>query len=78
MFQQRASWDQYYQNKENEKRVLSHKDVTLRELLGKGNFDDVFKGTSKDKIAVAVETCKEDLSQELKLKFLQAKNPQAM
>lgn len=56
-----------YQNK---KWVLNHKDVTV-ELLDKENFDDVFQGTLKDKTAVAVKTCKDDLSQELKLKFLQ-------
>ena len=36
-----------------------------------GNFGEVFKGVLKDKTAVAVKTCKEDLPQELKIKFLQ-------
>lgn len=36
-----------------------------------GNFGEVYKGTLKDKTAVAVKTCKEDLPQELKIKFLQ-------
>lgn len=31
----------------------------------------LFKGTLKDKTAIAIKTCKDDLSQELKLKFLQ-------
>ncbi|XP_032873284.1 tyrosine-protein kinase Fer isoform X1 [Amblyraja radiata] len=54
----------------DKKWVLNHDDVTLGELLGKGNFGEVFKGTLKDKTAVAVKTCKEDLPQELKIKFL--------
>ncbi|XP_016077463.1 PREDICTED: tyrosine-protein kinase Fer isoform X2 [Miniopterus natalensis] len=55
----------------DKKWVLNHEDVTLGELLGKGNFGEVFKGTLKDKTSVAVKTCKEDLPQELKIKFLQ-------
>ncbi|KAL2778614.1 tyrosine-protein kinase Fer isoform b [Daubentonia madagascariensis] len=51
--------------------ILNHEDVTLGELLGKGNFGEVYKGTLKDKTSVAVKTCKEDLPQELKIKFLQ-------
>ncbi|XP_010223288.1 PREDICTED: tyrosine-protein kinase Fer-like, partial [Tinamus guttatus] len=54
----------------DKKWILSHEDVTLGELLGKGNFGEVYKGTLKDKIPVAVKTCKEDLPQELKIKFL--------
>ncbi|KAF1450918.1 Tyrosine-protein kinase Fer, partial [Pygoscelis papua] len=54
----------------DKKWALSHEDVTLGELLGKGNFGEVYKGTLKDKTPVAVKTCKEDLPQELKIKFL--------
>ncbi|KAL8203557.1 UNVERIFIED_CONTAM: hypothetical protein K2H54_056595 [Gekko kuhli] len=57
-------------HKKDKKWVLSHEDVTLGELLGKGNFGEVYKGTLKDKTPVAVKTCKEDLPQELKIKFL--------
>ena len=36
-----------------------------------GNFGEVVKGTLRDsKTPVAVKTCKEDLPQELKIKFL--------
>ncbi|XP_008854237.1 tyrosine-protein kinase Fer isoform X1 [Nannospalax galili] len=55
----------------DKKWILNHEDVTLGELLGKGNFGEVYKGTLKDKTPVAVKTCKEDLPQELKIKFLQ-------
>ncbi|XP_031224447.1 tyrosine-protein kinase Fer isoform X3 [Mastomys coucha] len=55
----------------DKKWVLNHEDVSLGELLGKGNFGEVFKGTLKDKTPVAIKTCKEDLPQELKIKFLQ-------
>uniref|UniRef100_A0A7M4EFH6 Tyrosine-protein kinase n=1 Tax=Crocodylus porosus TaxID=8502 RepID=A0A7M4EFH6_CROPO len=54
----------------DKKWVLNHEDVTLGELLGKGNFGEVYKGTLKDKTPIAVKTCKEDLPQELKIKFL--------
>ncbi|KAK6322718.1 hypothetical protein J4Q44_G00075100 [Coregonus suidteri] len=54
----------------DKKWILNHEDVSLGELLGKGNFGEVFKGTLRDKTPVAVKTCKEDLPQELKIKFL--------
>ncbi|KAJ4921666.1 hypothetical protein JOQ06_003346, partial [Pogonophryne albipinna] len=51
--------------------ILNHEDVFLGELLGKGNFGEVFKGTlQRDKTPVAVKTCKEDLPPELKIRFL--------
>ncbi|XP_063094181.1 tyrosine-protein kinase Fer isoform X6 [Cavia porcellus] len=55
----------------DKKWILNHEDIALGELLGKGNFGEVYKGTLKDKTAVAVKMCKEDLPQELKIKFLQ-------
>ncbi|XP_056146240.1 tyrosine-protein kinase Fer isoform X2 [Lampris incognitus] len=55
----------------DKKWILNHEDVVLGELLGKGNFGEVYKGTlQRDRIPVAVKTCKEDLPQELKIKFL--------
>ncbi|CAJ1069832.1 tyrosine-protein kinase Fer isoform X1 [Xyrichtys novacula] len=55
----------------DKKWILNHEDVTLGELLGKGNFGEVFKGTlQRDRTPVAVKTCKEDLPPELKIRFL--------
>ncbi|XP_059405846.1 tyrosine-protein kinase Fer-like isoform X2 [Carassius carassius] len=54
----------------DKKWILNHEDVNLGELLGKGNFGEVFRGTLRDKTLVAVKTCKEDLPQDLKIKFL--------
>uniref|UniRef100_A0AAQ4P7V1 Tyrosine-protein kinase n=1 Tax=Gasterosteus aculeatus aculeatus TaxID=481459 RepID=A0AAQ4P7V1_GASAC len=53
----------------DKKWILNHEDVALGELLGKGNFGEVFIGTlQRDKTPVAVKTCKEDLPRELILK----------
>lgn len=55
----------------DKKWILNHEDVILGDPLGKGNFGEVVKGTLRDsKTPVAVKTCKEDLPQELKIKFL--------
>uniref|UniRef100_UPI0037E80BAD tyrosine-protein kinase Fer n=1 Tax=Semicossyphus pulcher TaxID=241346 RepID=UPI0037E80BAD len=55
----------------DKKWILNHEDVALGDLLGKGNFGEVFKGTlQRDKTPVAVKTCKEDLPPELKIRFL--------
>uniref|UniRef100_A0A665TWQ1 Tyrosine-protein kinase n=1 Tax=Echeneis naucrates TaxID=173247 RepID=A0A665TWQ1_ECHNA len=55
----------------DKKWILNHEDVVLGDLLGKGNFGEVFKGTlQRDKTPVAVKTCKEDLPPELKIRFL--------
>ncbi|KAM6901119.1 tyrosine-protein kinase Fer isoform 2-T2 [Lycodopsis pacificus] len=55
----------------DKKWILNHEDVVLGELLGKGNFGEVFIGTlQRDKTPVAVKTCKEDLPPELKIRFL--------
>ncbi|CAB1352141.1 unnamed protein product, partial [Coregonus sp. 'balchen'] len=40
----------------DKKWILNHEDVSLGELLGKGNFGEVFKGTLRDKTPVAVKT----------------------
>ncbi|XP_049907543.1 tyrosine-protein kinase Fer isoform X3 [Epinephelus moara] len=56
---------------DDKKWILNHEDVVLGDLLGKGNFGEVFKGTlQRDKTPVAVKTCKEDLPPELKIRFL--------
>uniref|UniRef100_A0A8C6WPU4 non-specific protein-tyrosine kinase n=1 Tax=Neogobius melanostomus TaxID=47308 RepID=A0A8C6WPU4_9GOBI len=55
----------------DKKWILNHEDVQLGDLLGKGNFGEVFKGVLvRDKTPVAVKTCKEDLPPELKIRFL--------
>ncbi|XP_078812552.1 tyrosine-protein kinase Fer isoform X2 [Oryzias latipes] len=55
----------------DKKWILNHEDVALGEMLGKGNFGEVYKGMlQRDKTPVAVKTCKEDLPPELKIRFL--------
>ncbi|XP_039368938.1 tyrosine-protein kinase Fer-like isoform X3 [Mauremys reevesii] len=50
---------------------LSHEDVVLGELLGSGNFGEVYSGRlSYDNTPVAVKTCREHLAPETKHKFL--------
>uniref|UniRef100_A0A8C3IQ72 non-specific protein-tyrosine kinase n=1 Tax=Chrysemys picta bellii TaxID=8478 RepID=A0A8C3IQ72_CHRPI len=50
---------------------LSHEDVVLGELLGSGNFGEVYSGRlSYDNTPVAVKTCREPLAPETKHKFL--------
>ncbi|XP_048360361.1 tyrosine-protein kinase Fer-like [Sphaerodactylus townsendi] len=50
---------------------LSHNDVILGELLGSGNFGEVYSGRlSYDNTPVAVKTCREHLAPETKEKFL--------
>uniref|UniRef100_A0A8C2DQH3 Tyrosine-protein kinase n=1 Tax=Cyprinus carpio TaxID=7962 RepID=A0A8C2DQH3_CYPCA len=53
------------------KQVITKKSgVVLLNPVIKGNFGEVFRGTLRDKTLVAVKTCKEDLPQDLKIKFL--------
>ncbi|MBN3310741.1 FER kinase, partial [Amia calva] len=59
----------------DKKWILNHEDVILAELLGKVSTLQLPRalmdpGTLRDKTPVAVKTCKEDLPQELKIKFL--------
>uniref|UniRef100_A0A8C2ARJ5 Tyrosine-protein kinase n=1 Tax=Cyprinus carpio TaxID=7962 RepID=A0A8C2ARJ5_CYPCA len=50
---------------------VKHQNHVKGVLLGIfGNFGEVFRGTLRDKTLVAVKTCKEDLPQDLKIKFL--------
>uniref|UniRef100_A0A8D2L6D0 Protein kinase domain-containing protein n=1 Tax=Varanus komodoensis TaxID=61221 RepID=A0A8D2L6D0_VARKO len=52
--------------------VLDHEDLLLGELIGQGNFGEVFSGRLRsDNTPVAVKSCRETLSPELKAKFLQ-------
>jgi tyrosine-protein kinase Fer len=40
-------------------------------FFSQGNFGEVYKGTYKNNLTVAVKTCKDTLSEEQKVKFLQ-------
>ncbi|XP_062242258.1 tyrosine-protein kinase Fes/Fps [Platichthys flesus] len=54
-----------------DKWVLDHDDIILGQLIGRGNFGEVFSGSLRsDKTPVAVKTCKENLAPEHKNKFL--------
>ncbi|KAK2854090.1 hypothetical protein Q5P01_006751 [Channa striata] len=54
-----------------DKWVLEHDDVILGQLLGRGNFGEVYRGHLRtDNIPVAVKSCKENLAPEHKNKFL--------
>ncbi|XP_054626687.1 tyrosine-protein kinase Fes/Fps isoform X1 [Dunckerocampus dactyliophorus] len=54
-----------------DKWVLEHDDVILGNLIGRGNFGEVYSGTLRcDNTPVAVKACKESLAPEQKNKFL--------
>ncbi|XP_055363163.1 tyrosine-protein kinase Fes/Fps isoform X2 [Betta splendens] len=54
-----------------DKWVLEHDDITLGQLIGRGNFGEVYSGSLRShNCPVAVKTCKENLAPEHKSKFL--------
>ncbi|KAK2920248.1 tyrosine-protein kinase Fes/Fps isoform X2 [Channa argus] len=54
-----------------DKWVLEHDDIILGQLIGRGNFGEVYRGHLRtDNIPVAVKSCKENLAPEHKNKFL--------
>ncbi|CAN9507027.1 unnamed protein product [Ophioblennius macclurei] len=54
-----------------DKWVLEHDDIVLGQLIGRGNFGEVFSGHLRsDNTPVAVKSCKENLAPEHKNKFL--------
>ncbi|XP_054163853.1 tyrosine-protein kinase Fer-like [Oppia nitens] len=60
-----------------EKWELSHKDIELKEKIGRGNFGDVYKGILRKtgtgtlkEMNVAIKTCKTNLPDQQKCKFL--------
>ncbi|CAN0323380.1 unnamed protein product [Lampetra planeri] len=54
-----------------DKWLLEHDDIILGEKLGKGNFGEVYAGRLKASgVPVAIKACHENLSQDLKNRFL--------
>ncbi|XP_020516690.1 tyrosine-protein kinase Fes/Fps [Labrus bergylta] len=54
-----------------DKWVLDHDDIVLGQLIGRGNFGEVYSGRLRsDNSPVAVKSCKENLAPEQKNKFL--------
>uniref|UniRef100_A0A4W6C3I9 Tyrosine-protein kinase n=1 Tax=Lates calcarifer TaxID=8187 RepID=A0A4W6C3I9_LATCA len=54
-----------------DKWVLEHDDIILGQLIGRGNFGEVYSGRLRsDNTPVAVKSCKENLAPEHKSKFL--------
>uniref|UniRef100_A0A665T354 Tyrosine-protein kinase n=1 Tax=Echeneis naucrates TaxID=173247 RepID=A0A665T354_ECHNA len=54
-----------------DKWVLEHDDILLGQLIGRGNFGEVYSGRLRsDSTPVAVKSCKENLAPEHKSKFL--------
>ncbi|KAG7482369.1 tyrosine-protein kinase Fes Fps [Solea senegalensis] len=54
-----------------DKWVLDHDDIILGQLIGRGNFGEVYSGRIRsDNTPVAVKSCKENLAPEHKSKFL--------
>ncbi|XP_060901572.1 tyrosine-protein kinase Fes/Fps [Labrus mixtus] len=54
-----------------DKWVLDHDDIILGQLIGRGNFGEVYSGRLRsDNSLVAVKSCKENLAPEHKNKFL--------
>ncbi|KAG7468165.1 hypothetical protein MATL_G00139880 [Megalops atlanticus] len=54
-----------------DKWVLEHDDVILGQHIGRGNFGEVYSGRlCSDNTPVAVKTCRDNLSPDLKSKFL--------
>ncbi|KAH9502181.1 hypothetical protein Btru_070318 [Bulinus truncatus] len=50
---------------------LLNDDIELKMKIGTGNFGEVYKGIYKKNIEVAVKTCKDTLTEDQKIKFLQ-------
>uniref|UniRef100_A0A2C9KI86 non-specific protein-tyrosine kinase n=1 Tax=Biomphalaria glabrata TaxID=6526 RepID=A0A2C9KI86_BIOGL len=50
---------------------LLNDDIELKMKIGTGNFGEVYKGIYKKTMEVAVKTCKDTLTEDQKIKFLQ-------